>query len=62
MTDLVALKAANAKTWKARLADWALSAAIFLMALAIPFGLGMGLYTNNGDWFWLCGFLIIFLS
>lgn len=62
MTDLSALKQANAKPWKERLGNAAMTVAIVLMALAIPFGFGMGLYTNNGDWFWLCGFLILFLS
>lgn len=61
MTDLNALKAANANPWK-RLGNAALTVAIVLMALAIPFGFGMALYTNNGDWFWLCGFILIFLS
>lgn len=62
MTDLNALKAANAKPWKERLGDWAISAFIILAALAIPFGFGMALYTDNGNWFFLCGFLILFLS
>jgi hypothetical protein len=47
---------------KERLAAWAMNFAIAAMFAAIPFGAFMGLYTNNGNWFWLCGFLIIFLS
>lgn len=62
MTDLNALKSANAKPWKERLGDWAISAFVILAAAAIPFGFGMALYTNNGNWAWLCMFLILFLS
>lgn len=39
-----------------------MNAAVIAMAAAIPFGLFMGFYTNNGDWFWLCGFIVLFLS
>ena len=28
----------------------------------IPFGIGMAMWTNNGNWLWFCMTLIIFLS
>lgn len=40
----------------------AMNIAVVLMALAIPFGFGMALYTDDSSWFLLCAFLLIFLS
>jgi len=34
----------------------------FLLLACIPFGIGMAIYTNNGQWLWLCMVLIFFLS
>lgn len=47
---------------KERLINLAVGSAVVLMALAIPFGAAMGIYTENNNWFFLCGFLLIFLS
>jgi len=47
---------------KDQLSTWVINIIIVLMAAAIPFGLGMALYTGNTSWLMLCGFLLLFLS
>jgi len=35
---------------------------VTLLALCIPFGVGMAVWTGNTNWLMLCGTLLIFLS
>ena len=39
-----------------------IGAFVVLLALSIPFGIGMALYTNDSRWLWFCMTLIVFLS
>ncbi len=48
---------------KAKLTAAVVGTLAVMMALALPFGVLMALYTGNPYWFMLCGlFLVFFLS
>lgn len=47
---------------KEKLISFAVGAFVWLAAAAVPFGFFMALHTDNGWWFLLCLFLVIFLS
>ena len=44
------------------IAKWAGNILILAMFIAPLVGFGMAIYTDNTNWLWLCGFLLIFLS
>ena len=50
------------KRTKDRLISAAVGSFVVIAGLSIPFGVFMGFYTDDANWFWLCATIIIFLS